>query len=92
MEKKENIIYDNCNFDLDDYKEFYADEYENTHGEEYTGDFENDPTFWEAVNFHLSNWLDDEMMNLDRQLDYDIIAIASVGTWRGSRRGYTARI
>lgn len=34
------------------------------------------------------SWLDDERINLDKEVDGVIMAFGDVGTWRGRRQGY----
>lgn len=36
----------------------------------------------------VGRWLDDERMNLDREVDGVIIAFADLGLWQGRRQGY----
>lgn len=42
----------------------------------------------EWVNDSFWNWLEDERMNLNEEVDGVIIAMANVGTWRGLFPGY----
>lgn len=43
---------------------------------------------WEMFGDDINDWLDCELMNLNYQIGGTIVAIASVGTWRGRRTGY----
>ena len=77
-EWKHVIFSDDC-CQYDEYEKDYLQNREEWEPEEYSWD-----RFYEDINL----WLDDERMNLDWQIEGTIVAIASLGTWRGSRMGY----
>ena len=43
---------------------------------------------WEMFGDDLNDWLADERMNLNWQIEGEIVAIASLGLWHGRRLGY----
>jgi hypothetical protein len=59
--------------------EEYAKEYNETLSEE---------GYYEWLNADNGRWFEDERDNLNKPLDEDIIAIASLGLWDGRRSGY----
>lgn len=77
---KKQIIYSN-------YTEHYTDEaYEEWLSE---NDLTEDECSWVDYYNEVSNiYYEDEVLNLDRQLDEDIIIIADLGLWNGKRQGY----
>lgn len=42
----------------------------------------------EYINTMISNWYEDENVNLNKYLDGDVICIADLGLWNGRRCGY----
>ncbi len=62
-------------------------EYENSQREILDNeDYDVSDTEWADV---VNNFLSDERMNLDRQIEGVIIAFADLGFWNGRRQGYT---
>lgn len=76
---KKNIIWQNYNIDLKDYKDFLEEYYL-----EVTSEEEKYCIIEELNNFYL----EDERARLDILLDDDIIILANIGLWDGRRRGY----
>ena len=56
--------------------------------DEYEKAYEPEEYSWERFYDDIALWLEDEQANLDWQIEGTIVAIASVGTWRGRRTGY----
>ena len=42
----------------------------------------------EEVYFNIDMWFEDELVNLNKQLDGRVLAIASIGRWNGRVSGY----
>lgn len=55
-------------------------------------EFMDDPADYEPTDEdwynEVNSWIDDERINLNKQVNGVIVALASVGTWRGRRQGY----
>lgn len=81
--EKKHIIFQSSLFsNIEDYKESYDEVLEeNEYDEE---QFSLEDYFYESINL----WFDDEKMNLNKQLDNNIIALANLGLWNGRAVGY----
>lgn len=82
---KKRIIWGNINLDIedwrDDYKEYLA----------YNGFDErhyNDEDLYKWATELNDEYLDDERMNLDKQIDGRILVIADLGLWNGRKPAY----
>ena len=64
--------------DLEDYKEFFEEEYP---------DVTNESEMYGIANDMNDVALEDERLNLDIQLENDILAIADIGCWNGRKTG-----
>lgn len=77
-QEEKHIIWSNLNLDLEDWREFLEEEYPGRIEEDYYG-----------LMHELNNgYLDDERMNLDRQLSTPILVCADLGLWNGRKSGY----
>lgn len=77
-QEEKHIIWSNLNLDMEDWREFLEEEYPGRTEEEYYG-----------LMHELNNgYLDDERMNLDRQLSTPILVCADLGLWNGRKSGY----
>ena len=75
---KLHTIWSNYDLNLDDWQEFFDESYpESTEDERYNMmyEFNND-------------YLDDERINLDIDLEKPILVIATLGLWNGIKSGY----
>ena len=80
MTEERHIVWSNMNLDVDDWIEEYMD----CHGVD-------DPDEYEVYEYMVeinSLYLDDERINLDREVPRPIIAIADLGLWNGRVSGY----
>lgn len=75
---KKNIIWQNYDFNLDDWKD-YLSEYPDIKKEE------DKYALIEELNYYF---LQDEKINLYKKLDGDIIVLANIGLWNGRKIGY----
>jgi hypothetical protein len=77
------IIWSNVNLNVDDWRDGYIEfcEYNNI-----TPGGDDDLFDWMITTNY--NYLDDELINLDKKLDGQILAIADVGHWNGRATGY----
>ena len=78
-----NIIWSNMNLNIDDWRDGYAEFCEINEiepGNEY--DIYN---WMEETN---ADYLDDERMNLNKQLDGDLLIMGDLGLWNGRAHGY----
>ena len=85
MKSKKHTIWSNLNLCLDEWEEYLREHYEinNLSYDDYD---ENDHY---ATMCELSSmYLDDERINLRKQLNGTIIVIADLGLWNGRRVGY----
>ena len=86
VNKSERIIFDDVNNHLAKWWDDYVND-------RLSWDDEFDPKEWSeeqksvAYYDNLNMWLDDEKMNLDKELDGVIIASADLGFWNGRRYG-----
>lgn len=78
MKEKEHIIWSNYYLDYDDWKDDLEEQYPDLSEEERIF------LMYEINN----NYLSDERMNLNVQLDRPILVIADLGLWNGRRSGY----
>lgn len=77
-QEEKHIIWSNLNLDMEDWREFLEEEYPGRTEEEYY-----------YLMHELNNgYLDDERMNLDRQLSTPILVCADLGLWNGRKSGY----
>lgn len=85
METKKHMIWSNMNLDLKDWEDGLREHYEinNLNYDDYS-EYDHYDTMIEINNEYLY----DERMNLNIQLNMDIIVIADLGLWNGRRRGY----
>lgn len=76
-------IWQNYDIDPDDpcWKEFFDEEYPDT----------NDEERWELAVDMNWDYLEDERMNLDKELYGQIVMIGSIGRWNGTFSGYTIK-
>lgn len=77
--RNEKIIWSNVHLNIEDYKDYLDEFYQDVSDED-----EQYRIIWD-YNYEI---LDDERMNLDRDIDGDIIIIADLGLWYGRRSGY----
>ena len=77
---KKNIIYSNK------YNQVEAIIEDIKNDEEFK-DYTEEELFQYAYD-SLSNWFNDEELNINKLLDNDIIAIADIGRWNGRVKGY----
>lgn len=78
VQEEKHIIWSNLNLDLKDWREFLEEEYPGRTEDEYY-----------YLMYELNNgYLDDERMNLDRQLSTPILVCADLGLWNGRKSGY----
>ena len=84
MNKNERIIWDNINLREEDWEDDYNEWMDIN---EYT---EDDVPMDLAEYMYDTNdmYLEDERMNLDKEVDGVIVCLARVGTWMGTRDGY----
>ena len=78
---KERIIWSNLNVDYDEWKEDFEDWCE------VNGFDEDEMDLYEWVDECLSNDLDDERMNLNKEVDGVIVVFADLGLWDGHHQG-----
>ena len=78
QEEEKHIIWSNLNLDLKDWREFLEEEYPDRTEDEY----------YYLMRELNDGYLDDERMNLDRQLSTPIIVCADLGLWNGRKSGY----
>lgn len=71
-------IWSNYALDLDDWRDDILEEYPGSTEEE----------LYDLMVEMNSRYLDDERMNLDKQLNTHILVIANLGLWYGRRDGY----
>ena len=79
MKHNERIIWQNIDIDITDYEDFLQEEYP---------DITNDNDKFSLCLDLNNDYLDDERINLDIQLDNPIIVIADLGLWNGRKSGY----
>lgn len=78
QEQEKHIIWSNLNLDLEDWREFLEEEYPGRTEEEY----------YYLMHELNDGYLDDERMNLDKQLSTPILVCADLGLWNGRKSGY----
>lgn len=78
MKEKDHIIWSNYFLDYDDWKDELEEQYPDLSEEERIS------LMYEINN----NYLSDERMNLNIQLDRPILVIGDLGLWYGRRSGY----
>ena len=78
---KERIIWSNLNVDYDDWVEDFKDSCEAN------GFDENEKNLYEWVDECLSDYLDDERVNLNKEVDGVIVCFADLGLWDGHHHG-----
>ena len=78
---KKHMIW-KSDIDIDDWKDYF-DELKYCFDEDLS-----DSEKWEVANELNQEHLEDERINLNIRLTGDIIAIGSIGTWRGTFKGY----
>lgn len=83
---KKRIIWSNINYDFDEWKEQLI-QYQRENDYDDPEDV-SDNDVWAFRDESLSNWLDDEHMNLDIWTDGRILAIVDAGLWNGRVQGY----
>lgn len=77
-QEEKHIIWSNLNLDMEDWREFLEEEYPGRTEEEY----------YDLMHELNNGYLDDERMNLDRQLSTPILVCADLGLWNGRKSGY----
>ena len=75
---KKNVIW-SSDFEVSDFKEYLEEEYP---------DLDTDEEKYQIASDMNREYLNDERMNLDIQLDRPIIAIADIGLWNRRTHGY----
>ena len=78
---KERIIWDNLDVEYDDWKEEFKDWCEDN------GYDESEMDLYEWVDECLSDYLDDERVNLNKEVDGVIVCFADLGLWDGHHQG-----
>lgn len=81
-----HIIWSNINLDIKDWKEGYKEWLEINDITDRDPDDEDDIYDWMVET--NGYYLDDERMNLNKQLDGRILVIANLGMWDGRKQGY----
>lgn len=76
---KKNIVWQNYNYNIDDWKEFLDEEYP---------DVVDEYDKYMIIDKMNDFYLDDERTNLDITLKENIFIIANIGRWCGRRIGY----
>lgn len=83
---KKRIIWSNADCNFDEWKETLI-QYQRENDYDDPEDVSDDDV-WNFRDESLSNWFDDEHMNLDVWTDGRILAIADLGLWNGRKQGY----
>ena len=78
MNKNKHLIWSNNNLDFDDWKDDLREDYPDR----------SDSELIELMYAINNDYLGDERMNLDIQLNSPILVIADLGLWNGRRSGY----
>ena len=82
---KKRIIWSNTNLDIEDWRDGYREFLE-------MNDMDADPDDEDAIYEWMckmnNEYLGDERLNLDKQVDGRILIIAGLGLWNGRRSGY----
>ena len=82
---KKHIIWSNCNLDIDDWREAYAEFLE-------MNEMDDDPEDEDAIYNYMvetnAEYLYDERANLNKVVDGRILVIADFGLWNGRRSAY----
>lgn len=76
-----HVIWSNINLDLDDWRDFFAEEYPEV-------DQDDEDALYSMMVELNNDYLDDERHNLNIQLSQPIIVIADLGLWHGRCMGY----
>lgn len=74
-----HIIWSNRNLSVEDWRNFLEEKYP-----EVTDEYEQ----YDLITGMNADYLDDERMNLDKEIDGRILAIADLGLWHGRTPGY----
>lgn len=74
-----HVIFSDDACQYDDFEKDYLANREDYEPEEYS---------WDRFYGDIDLWADAERMNLNWQIEGTIVALASIGTWRGRRTGY----
>lgn len=83
---KKRIIWSNTDCNFYEWKESLI-QYQRENDYDDPEDVSDDDV-WNFRDESLSNWFDDEHMNLDVWTDGRILAIADLGLWNGRKQGY----
>lgn len=83
---KKHIIWSNINLDINDWKDEYKEWLEINEIDDRDPDDENDIYDWMVET--NNEYLYDEKMNLNVEVDSRILIIADLGLWNGRRSGY----
>lgn len=83
---KKRIIWSNRDIDFEQWKEALI-EYQKENDYDNPEDVTDDDVLC-FIDESLSNYIDDERMNLNIVTDGRILAIADIGLWNGRRQGY----
>lgn len=78
IQEEKHIIWSNLNLDLKDWREFLEEEYPGRTEDEY----------YYLMRELNDGYLDDERMNLNKQLSTPILVCADLGLWNGRKSGY----
>lgn len=82
---KKRIIWSNRDINYDDWKDAYKETAELNEWDEDTDDEDNLVSY---IYDSLNMYLDDERMNLNKNVDGRILVIGDLGLWYGRRQGY----
>ena len=82
---KKRIIWSNIDMDPEDWRYDYEEAAEINEWDEDTSDDDN---LWKYMMETNQMYLDDERMNLRKNLDGRILVIADLGLWDGRKQGY----
>jgi hypothetical protein len=84
MEKK--VIWSNMDLDIKDWKEGYKEFLEANEIED--KDPEDEDAIYDWMIETNANYLMDEYLNLDKEVEGRILVIADLGLWNGRKQGY----
>lgn len=82
---RKHIIWSNIDINPDDWRYDYKELAEENGWDEDTDDENN---LWDFINESLEQYLGDERMNLDKEVDGRILVIGDLGLWHGRVPGY----
>lgn len=82
---KKHIIWSNTNLDIEDWRDGYKEYLEYNGFDEY---HDNDDDLYGWMIETNDMYLEDEQMNLNKEVDGRILCIADLGLWNGRKSGY----